>query len=165
MNKPKSDGHLSRIIHPERSGILCDKMGVGDISSWAHATSKPFGTQFKPIRPEIGRIRAAFSPIRNLASINPIGKVFRPSKRETQVFQQPTKFDKDEHESKRVRATMAAVTFFDDLYRKQEKACVVKTGATPEVTKDTAGTALKDCRRTGKHIIAKLKANEVPRGD
>jgi hypothetical protein len=57
---------------------MADKLSHGDISSWAHATSKPFGSPFKPRRPEVGRARNAFTPIRSLNSIHPV--ISKPEK-------------------------------------------------------------------------------------
>jgi hypothetical protein len=41
----------------------------GDVSSWASATSKPFGSVFKPIRPEVGPITRTRNPISSLGRL------------------------------------------------------------------------------------------------
>lgn len=63
---PMNQQLSARWTHPERDGILTDRIIKGDISSWSRATSKPFGSQFKPVRPEVGRVRAAFTPVTSL---------------------------------------------------------------------------------------------------
>lgn len=50
-----------------------DRMIHADISGWSHATSKPFGSVFKPIRPEVGRIPRVSHPI---ASIEAAGALY-----------------------------------------------------------------------------------------
>ena len=41
---------------------------------WAKATSTPFGTANNPKRPEVGRIRNSFTPIRSIKSCENFGK-------------------------------------------------------------------------------------------
>lgn len=57
-----------RWSNPEKEGLTLqsDKMGHADISGWARGVSKPFGSPFKPKRPEVGPIKREFNPITNL---------------------------------------------------------------------------------------------------
>lgn len=66
----------ARWTHPEREGILTDRLGHGDISSWSSGT-----TSAK--RPEVGRVERVACPVRRLANVIPFtpkaGKAHNPS--------------------------------------------------------------------------------------
>lgn len=53
----------TRQFHAEHDSIVVGKLGFGE-PRWAHATTHP-------IRPEVGRIRHQFQPIKSLRSIKP----------------------------------------------------------------------------------------------
>lgn len=70
----------ARWEHPEREGIPTDRLGHGDIASWAAGTSKPVGIGKKSIgpdgrkdlRPEVGQVQRVSQPIRILANLVPM---------------------------------------------------------------------------------------------
>lgn len=66
----------SRYKHEEHEVLVrqVDRLNKGDISGWAHATSKPFGTALNPRRPEVGRQTRAFTPVRDVGAIVPLAK-------------------------------------------------------------------------------------------
>src|SRR5687768_2732967 len=67
----------NRLYFPEsnlpegKSGF--GKMGFGE-PGWAKAVSRPFGTPFKPIRPEVGRINHKPTRITSLSTVAAFAK-------------------------------------------------------------------------------------------
>ena len=78
-NKRKSPNYgVSKIggrLHFETKGFVPGSMGRGDVTGWARGVSKPFGSQFKPIRPECSeRVQSFSQPITSLANVHPVAK-------------------------------------------------------------------------------------------
>jgi hypothetical protein len=62
----------------EREAILTGRLGHGDVSGWAKGVSRPFGSVFKPVRPEVGKVARVSNPVRKLSDVHPI--IAKPSK-------------------------------------------------------------------------------------
>jgi hypothetical protein len=67
----------NREYFPAREGIVVDRIGRADISGWASATSKPFGSLRKPVRPEVGEVRSSFQPVSSLKACAMLDKCQR----------------------------------------------------------------------------------------
>jgi hypothetical protein len=154
------------VHHPEHEGILVDRIKKGDISSWSHATSKPFGSQFKPIRPEVGRVRAAFTPIKSLKALGVLDSIkeelARRRKHNPEGIILPVrgKFDYEERAEKVNRRTLAIANRFEELYRQSAKQTKkAKVIAVPAALPDP----LADCPATSPEVLARLKGNMMPR--
>ncbi len=52
----------ARWTHPEREGIVVDRMGYADISSWSTGTTKA-------MRPEVGRLQHVSCPITSIRAL------------------------------------------------------------------------------------------------
>jgi hypothetical protein len=64
--------HLLRVVRETATSDRPVAIRQGNVSSWAHATSKPFGSQFKPIRPNCAGPQLSISnPVRNLDNVRP----------------------------------------------------------------------------------------------
>lgn len=152
--------HLLRVVHPTREGVAVDKVGYVDISSWSHATSKPFGTVFKPRRPEVGRqalTPARIGSIRAVAAFHEAKAKLAPLKEEI-MRPGSTKFDKDEREQKVVKRTIAIALRFEEFYKSR-----VVSKAAPAPIEPPKPPLLKDCRRTDEAVIERLRSQEMPR--
>lgn len=142
--------------HAEREGIVCGRMGFGDVSSWASGVSKPFGTATKPVRPEVGRVRQDFTPIRSLRNL----KAFTPRptpKVEPITLPSVTKYDPVEAQERKTAALISASARFSSLYESGivKRKRVVKQEAPPDL--------LADCEPVSPEALDKLKENQVGR--
>jgi hypothetical protein len=151
----------ARWSNPEHDGIVVGKMGHGDVSSWAHATSKPFGTPFKPVRPEVEFKREAFSPVRSLKAIKPVqtGGNYHDPKAVT--MSAPNRFDENEHMSKIASRRRAIALKFESMYK---QGIVSRSNVVLDPTpKPSFKSILDDCPASSREAIASLRKNEVPR--
>jgi hypothetical protein len=158
----------TRHVYPERSGILVDHIGHGDVSSWARGTSKPFGSQFKPVRPnENAKLtRDSFTPVRSLRAcaqsrdaLDSVAAKPKPHDPSSVILPDKGKFDWEERSEKVNKRTIAIANKFEELYRKAAE----KTIKAPTVPLAPVVDPLADCRRTRRDVIERLKANTLPR--
>lgn len=120
QNKPKQQ-LSARWTHEERSAILVDRLGHGDISSWAKGISRPFGSVFRPIRPEVGVQPVEFNPIRKLGNLVPFVPVKNDAMRQDITPCPTTGFDETEYRTRCANGNVAIALEFEKFYRSMRK--------------------------------------------
>jgi hypothetical protein len=155
----------NREYFPAREGIVVDRIGRADISGWASATSKPFGSLRKPVRPEVGEVRSSFQPVSSLKACAMLDKCQRnlakrkPHDPKSVTLPGKGDFNWEDRAEEVNRRTLAIATHFEELYRRAAvKPRKSKAAALPEPS-----NLLADCPSTPPEVLERLKANSMPR--
>lgn len=157
-NKPGSNtpNLADRWTESCRDGDLpVGKLGRADVSSWAHATSKPFGSVFKPRRPEVGIVRQEFQPIRKLSAIRPMMAVLADHNPASVCI--PCDSRESTVERPELQRTISIAKAFEGYYQSRRIALAKPQQPKPEVD------ILADCPKTDPSVIARLKDQQLPR--
>jgi hypothetical protein len=172
MNQNKPALLSDRWTHAEHEGILVGRLGHGDVSSWAHATSKPFGSAAKPIRPNENKTLSRYEPrpaplpstLQEMGVLQAIkNEIARRNRDLGIILPGKTKFDYEERAEKVNRRTLEIATRFEEIYRKAAKKGKKAVTAAKQFQPQPPLDILADCPRTSPEEIEKLKTNILPR--
>lgn len=163
----KAPGQIGdRPYWTEREGIAVDHISYGDVSGWSRATSKPFGSQFKPKRPEVETPRLASLKVRKLSDIKPMpertngpepvaGLCFNRAKAKVDLTNEDVRVA---WQAGKAKKAMDIAAGFERMFRGLVKRKKGKQATLPE--KAQFRSILDDCPTVN---VSEIKAQEVPR--
>lgn len=126
--KPNGLANEIRWQHSESTGILVDRLGHGDVSGWSKGVSRPFGSAFKPKRPEVGELVRESHPVRKLSEVRPVIDSKHVAAHPV-TFAEPTDFNETNHAAKVGEKSLANALRAEAHF----KSCRVKTAKAKKV--------------------------------